>query len=115
MIQTTDADGRINDTVYDAQGRVVYTDDPHRTGDATDGNHNLYDSAGRVNGSERQSNVVITIQSPAQHPLSVLTSAGTLISSTSSVYDALGRMTQSTDAIGNAPVRRSPTTTPQGD
>ena len=58
----------VSDTVYDAQGRAVYTDDPHKPGEPTDGTHTIYDQSGQVIGTERLANVVITIQNPTTQP-----------------------------------------------
>ena len=61
VIQTTTPDGMITDTVYDAQGRATYTDDPHLPGEPTNGTHTIYDQNGNVIGTERLANVVITV------------------------------------------------------
>ena len=52
---------RITDTVYDAKGRVQYSDDPHFAGHATDGTETFYDDNDRVIATQRLSNLVINV------------------------------------------------------
>jgi YD repeat-containing protein len=97
-IQTTNPDGKITDTVYDTEGQAIYTDDPHTSGQAdVHGTHTIYDSMGRITSTERRDNVVITVSTTNGVSSSTLTSAGMLLSTTSSVYNDLGQVTQSTD------------------
>ncbi|MHC5537619.1 RHS repeat-associated core domain-containing protein [Singulisphaera rosea] len=98
VIQTTSPDNKITDTVYDAQGRVLWTDDPHLPGQPTNATKTLYDAAGNASGTERHAGVVIAINNPTTNPTSSLTSVGTLLSSTTTTYDAAGRVTQTKDA-----------------
>ncbi len=67
VIQTTTPNGYsspngplVSDTVYDAEGRAIYTDDPHVSGQQTHGTQTIYDSMGRVTFTKRWDNVVIT-------------------------------------------------------
>jgi RHS repeat-associated protein len=90
----------ITDTVYDAQGRAQYQDDPHFAGEPTDGILTIYDQNGNVTGTERYANMVLTLYTGANPPTSQETSVGALLSSTSTTYDALGRAVSSTDAAG---------------
>jgi len=88
------------DTVYDAQGRAIYSDDPHKAGEPADGTHTIYDQNGNVVGTERLANVVITVTTNSGVSTSTLTSVGAVLSSTSTSYDAAGRVKQSVDATG---------------
>ena len=87
----------ISSTVYDSAGRAVWTDDPHLPGQATDGAHTTYDPAGRVESVERYHHVVIDI---SVNPPAV-TSDPAPFASTSSTYDAAGRLKSTTDALGH--------------
>ena len=100
VIQTTTPDLLVSDTVYDAQGSAIYTGDPHLAGEPASGTHTLYDAAGNVVGTERLANVLITVTTSNGILSSVLTSVGAIFSSTSTAYDAAGRISQSVDASG---------------
>ena len=90
----------VTDSVYDAQGQVIYTDDPHLPGEPTDGTHTIYDQDGNVIGTEELANVVITVTTTGGDSTSVFTSVGGILSTTSTTYDAAGRVTQTVDASG---------------
>jgi len=99
VIQTTYADGSVTRNVYDADNRVIYTDDRHLPGLTVNGNHNIYDPVGRVIRSERLANVQIDISSD-NVPQSTLTSAGVILSASSTAYDDAGRVLAVTNALG---------------
>ncbi len=92
----------ITDTIYDTAGRVVWTDDGHAPGTTPNGTNTVYDTAGRVISTGRYANVLITLTiDPSTGVASnALTSTPTLISSTSSTYNAAGQLLTSTDAKG---------------
>ena len=100
VIQTTTPDQMITDTVYDAQGRAIYTDDPHLAREPADGTHTIYDQNGNVIGTERLSDLVITITTTGGNSTSAFTSDTGILSTTSTSYDAAGRVTQTVDASG---------------
>lgn len=99
VIQTTTPDGLVAETVYDAEGRVVYADDPHVPGQAdVHGTHTYYDSDGRVTQTDRLDNLVLTVSTTNGVSTSQFVSAGAVLSSTSSTYNDLGQVTASLDA-----------------
>jgi RHS repeat-associated protein len=100
LIQTTSPDGTVSRTVYDAQGRAVYADDPHVDGQPSNGTHTIYDVMGRVVETDRLANVVIGIVTQNGISTSALVSAGTVLSTSKSVYNDLGQVTQATDEAG---------------
>ena len=101
VIQTTTPDGMVTDSVYNAQGQVTYTDDPHLPGEPTNGTLTEYDQDGNVVGTEELANMVITVtKTGVDVGTSVLTSVGAILSTTSTNYDAAGRVTQTVDASG---------------
>jgi len=79
LIQTTHADGLVTHTVYDDNGRAFLTTE--RNGII--GTRSYYDSAGRVTNTVRLTNVVVTIEAG---PRSVISNAGTGISTNSTEY-----------------------------
>jgi RHS repeat-associated protein len=88
-------------TVYDARGRVELTTDPYVDGDVvvdepTYATVSIYDSQGRVVGSERRSGVVVSIASGD----AVITNRGSLLSSTSTEFDSQGRVAKTIAADG---------------
>ncbi len=93
----------ITDTVYDTAGRVVWTDDGHAPNTTPNGTNSVYDTAGRVTATGRYSNVLITLTIDPNTGVAsnTLSSSPTLISSTSSTYNAAGQLLTSTDALGN--------------
>jgi RHS repeat-associated protein len=101
VIQTTNPDGTITRTVYDADGRAVWTDDDHVDGQATDGTETVYDALGDVIETEQAHNVVIAIVTQNGVSSSELVSAGAVFSTTETGYNAAGQVTQTTDAAGN--------------
>src|SRR5439155_15676608 len=99
VVQTSYPDGTLTDTVYDAEGRVSYSDDAHVPGQAdVHGTHTIYDSMGRVTETDPLDNMVISITTTNGVSSSQLVSAGALLSSTKSSYNDLGQITSSTDA-----------------
>ena len=63
--------------------------------------HTIYDQDGNVFGTEELSDVVITVnETGVDVGTSVLTSVGAILSTTSTTYDAAGRVTQTVDASG---------------
>jgi YD repeat-containing protein len=100
VIRSTTPDGMVTDTVYDAQGRAIYTDDPHLPGKPANGTHTIYDQTSNVTGTEELANVVITVTTVSGVSSSALTSAGAILSTTSTSHDAAGRVAQTVDASG---------------
>jgi YD repeat-containing protein len=100
VIKTTTPDGMVTDSVYDSQGRVIYTDDPHLPGEPANGTHTIYDQDGNVTGTERLSGLVITITTSGNNSTSAFTSDTGVLSSTSTIYDAAGRVKETIDAAG---------------
>lgn len=94
LIRTISPSDTITNTVYDANGRGSWTDDPHLSGAAhVDGTHTIYDAAGRVISTERYHDVTINVDTTT-HPNAPTSGLGTsgvrfLVSST--VYDARGQ------------------------
>jgi YD repeat-containing protein len=102
-IETRQNDTLLTRIVYDAAGRSVYQTDTFVDGtlpaDIT-GTHTLYDDAGRVIATERVKGLHIDIIGTINDKQVGLVSAGTVISSTLTVYDNAGRVTQTTDEFG---------------
>ncbi|HVU09389.1 MAG TPA: LamG-like jellyroll fold domain-containing protein [Verrucomicrobiae bacterium] len=92
LVQTTYADGSVTRSVYDADQRMIYSDDRHLPGVAANGTHTIYDPLGRVVRTERLANVQIDG--------GVLTSAGAVLSASGTAYDAAGRVLATTNALG---------------
>jgi YD repeat-containing protein len=90
----------VSETVYDSQGRVVFSTDSHLEGstDPVYGTKSIYDSKGRSVGSIRYKNSEIEI---APDGSSSIKTVGTEIYRTSTEYDDKGRVKSSTDAYGN--------------
>jgi len=119
VIRTLSPDGTEERTVYDASNRVIwqtdtyastttynsngtYTNDNTTTANAT---HTIYDSQGRVIGTERYTGVLISMSSATVAggvalPTTSLTNQGTLVSSTATHYDDAGRVVESVSASG---------------
>jgi RHS repeat-associated protein len=92
----------VSDTVYDAEGRAIYADDPHVVGQAdVRGTRTIYDSDRRVTETDRLDNLVITV-TPTQSDegTSSNNTNYTVVSTNTSVYNDLGQVTSSTDAAG---------------
>jgi len=96
VIEVRNANGTISRTVYDANGRGYITQDAHIEGSSTTGSRSIYDSVGRIIRSEQLENVVVSISNGN----SILVS-GDVVSSTSTVYDAVGQAIRQIDANGN--------------
>ena len=92
LIQTTFADGSVTHNVYDARNQVLYSDDRHLPGASANGTHNVYNPLGRVVRAERLANVQIEN--------GVIVSTGSLLSVSSTAYDAASRVQAVTNALG---------------
>ena len=92
--------GPVTDTVYDADGRVQWVDDPHISGQPADGTETIYDADGRVISTQQFHDVAITILTPTNLPPSSMFSSSDAqpFSVTSTVYDAQGRAIWSDDS-----------------
>ena len=90
----------ITDSVYNAQGQVTYTDDPHLSGEPTNGSLTTYDQDGNVIGTEELAIMVITITTTGNVSTSAFAGDGGIISTTSTAYNAAGQVAQTTDASG---------------
>jgi fibro-slime domain-containing protein/RHS repeat-associated protein len=103
---TLGAELSTTETLYDAAGRAVWTDDPHQPGSPpVGGTHTVYDDAGRVQSTERHTGVVLNLlDADTNNPSVALGSQGVLYSATGSTYDAAGRLKTSTDALGRTAV-----------
>ena len=96
LIQTAYPNNTFTRTVYDAGGRAYLTTDRNGiTGTRTD-----FDAAGRATNTVRLTNVVVDIIHTGSEAESVVSSAGTPISTNSTVYDAAGRVTSRTGPDG---------------
>jgi YD repeat-containing protein len=94
----------VSRTVYDDNGRVIYTIDPHvdPTPDSTflaaPGTHSIYDSLGRVIGSERIDLLLIKLENDLDHtglkftPEPLGSDIGNTLSFDETIYDAVGRV-----------------------
>jgi YD repeat-containing protein len=104
--QARDAAGNVQwlvtRSVYDASGRVSVTTDPYLEGgnETIWGTHTHYDNEGRPTKADRLKGVQIDLVSSDTALTSVLTSAGTVVSETSTTYDKLGREVVSKDRMG---------------
>ncbi len=100
-IETQFPNGTLTRSVYDELGRVIYAVDryhPTLPHGPPNGTRTIFDKAGRVIETQRLNAVVIdivTLDDGSQ--ASVFVSAGPIISKTSSVYDAAGRVIESTN------------------
>lgn len=105
----------VSRTAYDTNGRAIASTDPFLVGN--DGvqitpaadirvNHSIYDSLGRVKESTRLAGVAITLGTEAGHADIYTTSFDTgygsaaVVSSSSTEYDAAGRVSSTTNADG---------------
>jgi RHS repeat-associated protein len=100
VIETQYSDGTVSRTVYDADGRALATQDRQVIGQPANGSRSVYDLVGRVIRSERLSNMVISVTVNGASKRSQLTSAGNVVSSSSSTYDRAGRVVASTSVTG---------------
>ena len=101
IIETEFPDGTLTRTVYDANGRAVITTNRHLPdGPAPiNGSRTHYDAAGRVTRSERLGDVVLKIIGDGNGGFtSKFYTADRVISATSSVYDAAGRVIEAINA-----------------
>jgi RHS repeat-associated protein len=90
----------VSETVYDSQGRVVFSTDSHVEGstDPVYGTKSLYDSKGRSIGSVRYKGSAISLSADGA---ATVAQYGTEIYRTTTEYDNKGRVKSSTDAYGN--------------
>ncbi|WP_236622194.1 RHS repeat-associated core domain-containing protein [Novipirellula maiorica] len=93
----------VSRTVYDTSGRAIYSTGSFPIG--TDpsqitGTHTIYDAEGRVEKSEQLLGVDIELVGQASNLSSVLASAGSVISFSSSVYDDAGRVVETYSDTG---------------
>jgi RHS repeat-associated protein len=86
-------------TVYDDAGRVIAKTDsyPEGTPEPIGGFRTVYDAAGRVKRTERLLGMEVGLLGTGNAVSSLLTAAGTVVSSTSTAYDSAGRPVQTTD------------------
>jgi RHS repeat-associated protein len=124
-VQVTRPDGTATRTVYDAKGRATYVTDAFVPGGANDPPHvtrTLWDTADRSVGTERWANVFVSLTqvSTGTYTTAAVVADGrpfdpdnlaqyndlpadqrpVRLSATSTVYDTLGRIIQTTDASG---------------
>ncbi|UDQ98297.1 RHS repeat-associated core domain-containing protein [Lentisphaerota bacterium WC36G] len=97
VVETKHADGTVSRTVYDVEGRGYLTQNRHVLGTSANGSRTIYDSLGRAIRSERLEGVEVNIVNNE----AVLINAGNVVSNTSTVYDANGRVLVSIDEKGN--------------
>jgi RHS repeat-associated protein len=90
----------VSETVYDSQGRVIFSTDSHLEGsdEPVYGTETKYDAQGRSIGSVRYKGSIVTIDDDGN---TQVVSKGTQIYGTSTEYDSKGRTKSSTDAYGN--------------
>jgi YD repeat-containing protein len=124
LVRTLYPDGTETRSVYDSMGRVLWSTDRFQGDSACTLNaftgalvwtnqddsattvltHTMYDSLGRVTGTQRYAGRKIAISNPDGNGVFTMTDpnpAGwTAISSTSTVYDDRGRVVETTDASG---------------
>ena len=100
-VETVYPDGVLVRTVYDEEGRPVITTDRHVPGSLVNGTRSAYDALGRVVLSERLQNVTVGMSTQGPEVDSVLISAGTVISSNVTVYDANGRVAETIGTDGH--------------
>jgi RHS repeat-associated protein len=115
LIRTVYPDRTETRTAYDHLGRATWrTDRYHTAATATsepsntltaDATLTIYDRLGRAVATERHTGVLISITDDGSAGVagmkkSSLSSPGTLLSTSSTVYDALGRVVQTSDAAG---------------
>jgi uncharacterized delta-60 repeat protein len=110
LIRTQYPDGTETRTVYDDQGRAIWSADRNTTDALNSGalaTHTIYDNLGRVIGTERYKNVVLTLTTDStasglfkavEPAASSLT--GKKLSSTSTSYDHQGRVAETDSASG---------------
>ncbi len=102
-IETIYPDGMIDRTVYDALGRVIYVTDQFNpsAGTLPVGTHTIYDADGRVIEKDIVADLDIDLTTTAAgNSYSTFVSAGPVLSSTTTTYDAVGRVVQTRDAAG---------------
>ncbi len=104
LIESRDSTGLVTRTVYDANDREVLQVDAHLDGQTADGTQLVYDADGRLVSTIRLSNVVVAVSSTTAGSATVLqssfVSAGGVISSNYTAYDAVGRPVAVTDTAG---------------
>ena len=91
-------------TVYDAAGRAMFVTDSYLEGTSAAeirGTYTHYNALGQVDYSQRIQNVNIVISGAAGNLVSETPTGYTVVSTSSTTYDANGRTTQTTDALGH--------------
>ncbi len=112
VIRTVNPDGTETLSVYDALNRVIWQTSsyvPGAAGAATAADpglttHTVYNPLGQVTETDQYAGTLITITSKqlgsSVTPTAVLTTAGTLVSKTTTAYDAQGNAIETTAANG---------------
>ncbi|WDE97667.1 Ig-like domain-containing protein [Lentisphaera profundi] len=105
VIETQYPDGTVTRTFYDKAGRAVASTDRHLASALkVRGSRTVYNSIGQVARSERLDDIKIVIQAKVVNSIntfeSVVVSTGSVISSSSTIYDKAGRVAESTNADG---------------
>ncbi len=96
VIRTQTNRGVIRDTVYDAEGRAVLRTDPHVAGQTVYATRTDYDELGRLIGSAYLEGVDVQIVSNR----SIVADPGTVLWTTTTVYDSLSRVSRMIAADG---------------
>ncbi len=103
LIETEYPDGTIQKMVYNALGNITYETDRYNptTGVLPDGTYTVYDADQRIIGTERLSQMDVSVTTtPGGDSSSLFVSAGSVLSSTSTTYDAAGRVIETRDSNG---------------
>jgi RHS repeat-associated protein len=106
LVETDYPDGTLTRTVYDENDHPVLAVDRHPRGTAASGTQSIYDAVGRQIASLRLSNVVVEVAVTTNLGValgrSYFVSAGGIISSNASIYDAAGRVVTTINSEGRA-------------
>jgi RHS repeat-associated protein len=107
VVESRNPDGTVVRTTYDALGRSEWVTDAFVPGTPTRGTKTVYDEQGRVVRTERYADVVIEITTSGGQTRAVFVSSGSPpLSTSTTAYDSLGRVTQSS-STGGATVKPS--------
>ena len=105
VIESRDSTGLVTRTVYDADDREVLQVDAHVDGTKADGTQIIHDADGNIISTIRMSNVDIELSPTTINGVTVMqshfVSAGGILSSNATAYDADNRPIAVTDADGN--------------
>jgi RHS repeat-associated protein len=100
-VEADNADGTVVRTTYDALGRAEWVTDAFVPGTPTRGTKTVYDEQGRAVRTERYADVVLEVSSSGGQTRAVFVSAGgPPLSVSTTAYDSLGRVTQSSSTGG---------------